>query len=135
MIGLAALLCGCGTLWQDNRTELQRIEGMARISAFVGAAVDLDRHPEHKPAFVLARNAVNSLLAGGEFSPSALREALAQLPVSELRADRAAIVITTALLLMEESGVSEPVQGFEPAAAVARGAVAGIDMALALHPD
>ena len=135
MAALAAFIAsGCATIKDKSEAESRRLSSIARITSFTAAAIYLDRNPQDAKYFVLARNGVEVLLAGGEITPEALREALAQLPIGEMKADSAAIVVTAAILLVEESGIASPIETPEGAKAVALGVRDGLNLALALQP-
>jgi len=130
---LAILSSGCGLLKWTERTDVERMQNLARVTAFTASAIYMDQHPESLKAFILVRNSIDALLLGAMVDPLALRECLAQLPMEELRADRVAILITTAVLMLEEVGVASPVEAGAEARAIAVGIRDGIHLAIRLH--
>ena len=103
---------GCSTFGGGKANDAaQQLASMARVAAFVGASTYLQSHPEQRPAFEMARTAADSLLQSDSIDPLALREALAMLPVDELRGERSAIWCGAAQLLFENAnGQTAPVQ-------------------------
>jgi len=128
---LLALLSGCISI--RTTSELRRAESLARVSSYVGAALYLERNPEDLKYFVAARNALTTALATNEVDPSAIRESLAIIPIGELRSDRSAIILTSAVLLLEEINISMPIESSGMARAVGIGARDGLDLAIMLR--
>lgn len=131
---LACLLAGftgCGSLHWEPQTETARLQSIARVATFTGSSLYLMEKPQEMPKFVMARQAVNVLVANdGAIDPLALREALSSLPISELKAERTSVIIAmTAVMIWDTFGMTTPTMPSQ-VKAVAEGIRDGLDMAL-----
>lgn len=94
-------LCGCSIFKPAQPTETQRIErvaAIAELAAYTGTALRLVDHPEDRPKFLAASDA---LAAATTTDPAALQRVLATLPVKELRGEKGAVIVGAAVLLYE----------------------------------
>ena len=74
---------------------------VAHVAAYDGAIIYLSRHPEanNVAAFATAKSALDLLIADGNFSVTALHEALAKLPVRSLNGSTGVIVVDSLAVL------------------------------------
>lgn len=130
------IICGCAMFGGgEQAAEADRVAVLARIASYIGTANHLAAKPEDAPKFQLVRNAVDSLLLGESVDLASLHEALSQLPIGELRGNKAAILVTSGFLLLEGmSGEREPIKTPEQVKALATAIRDGIGMALNTAP-
>jgi hypothetical protein len=107
MVGLIGLLgligLGCKTFSSGATTEekIAKIGNLAEVAAYTGAAIHLTDNPQHRVVFEGVIATLDALASTNNFDPVAFSQALQQLPIKELKSDKAAILIGTATLLYE----------------------------------
>lgn len=133
---LAALGTGCATTTAPQQAQLDRLQSIAQVAAYTGAAIYLSDKPETRPAFVSARAGVAALVAQQNFDPTQLAMVLASnLPIKDLKSDKATIVITAASLLYQTALGSQQIEKPAVVQAFATGILQGLDMALLAAPQ
>lgn len=131
LLGLSALSPGCSTL---NQTDSQRVASAAKVAAYVGTSTALRNHPEWLPNFINARNDLKVLETADSLDIAQILAIINRLPVKELKSDTAAIVITSATILISEYGVSEiPLEKLKQLQPIVTAIRQGIDLELATH--
>jgi hypothetical protein len=90
-IGLAAFCCGCKTT--TSQQQIATASALAYEAAYVGTALDLSAHPEHRKGFELGLVALSGLLKSTNYTSAELVAALNKLPLKELQGENGAIVI------------------------------------------
>ena len=104
---------------------------IAQTAAYTGAAIYLDKHPERKPAFVAAKQALDLALANGRFDAAALHEALATLGPNTFSGNTGIVVVDAAVVLVTtlQGGVA-PLDQAPIAKAVMEGVSYGLGSAI-----
>lgn len=82
----------------DNKAVLASV----KLAAFVGTAEALRQQPEWRPAFLTASDALLLLSQKDAIGLSDIYGILAQLPIKELKSDRAILYINAASIVLEE---------------------------------
>lgn len=134
-IGLAAtlgLLTGCAVF--NNPTQLQRACTAAKVAAYVGCYEHLQQHPEARPAWTVARDALFQLEAAETVDLVTLVAVLNNLPVKELKSPRAQMVITAATILLTDYLGTIPAEEVVKVKPLVSAIKSGIDLGLGPTP-
>lgn len=123
-----ALLVGCTT--SQIQSQLPRIQTAAKLAAYVGTTEYLRVHPEQRPAFVLAEQALTQIETSPTVDLPTLLAVVNSLPVKELKSDRAQMIITSATLLLSDYAGSLPLEQLNSLKPVATSIREGIELAL-----
>lgn len=101
----AVSLTGCATNGTTSTTtpeqKAARLQTVAEVAAFSGASVWLKKHADDRPAFEAAHAALSVLVAGSAVSPVQVSEALAGLPIKELKGEEGAIYVGIATIVYD----------------------------------
>jgi hypothetical protein len=130
---------GCATTGANPPATAEqkaaRLQTAAELAAFSGATVWLSKNPKDRPAFEAARSAIALIVAGSQATPAQLSEALAGLPIKELKGEEAAIYIGVATILYDaylRENIN--IDGNVNVKAFATGLHAGLNRALLVIP-
>jgi len=94
-----ALLTGCQT--PPSGVNVARIASIANTAAYMGSALWLVDHPSDRPTFLLVKATLDGLIQDGQYDPLLFRDALAKLPVKELKGEKGAILIDASVLIFD----------------------------------
>lgn len=123
------LFTGCAT----NRTQNQRVASAAKVAAYVGTYEFLRDNPGARPHFVVARDALLTIEQSDHVDLATLLAIINQLPVKELRSDRAVLIITSATILLSDYAGALPVEQLDELKPIAKAIREGIDLGLGQH--
>ena len=123
------LLLGCSTL--NSPTTEKRIATSCKAAAYLGSAEYLRVHPESRPKFVAARDALNVLELSEQVDWVTLLAIVQSLPVKEIHSERATLIITAATILLSDYAGSLPLERQGELKVFAAALRQGIDLALA----
>jgi hypothetical protein len=129
----ATLFAGCASLGLGNLTTQQKLnlwQTVAAESAYVGASYDLAAAPAHRARYVVVVAALDSLVEHENYTPGALRDALAGLPGLNLTGSQGALLDAGATLYIVATGFIA-IDSAPAAKAVLLGTRAGLQRALA----
>lgn len=136
---VAVSITGCATgpttSTATPEQKAARLQTAAELAAFSGATIWLKKNPQDRQAFETAQAALVLLVAGTQASPAQLSEALAGLPIKELKGEEAAIYIGVATILYDtylKENVN--IEGNINVKAFATGLHAGLNRALLTIP-
>lgn len=111
LIALASMLAftGCQTTSNTDGTTTKAVDPIvlqlvAQDATAVGATMLLQQKPEYRPQLELARMSVKALLATGNGSPAELQAALSGLPIKQLQGNQGALIVTSAVTLIDAAG-------------------------------
>jgi hypothetical protein len=127
MTAALALQPGCTTMTENQKLSLVRT--VSQEAAYVGAAYDLQEHANRRQLYVAAVAALDALINREDYSPAALRNALALLP--DLRGGRGALLIDAGVSLYSITAGFIDLDSAPFVSAAAHGIRAGIAGALA----
>lgn len=103
LVLVAFLFGGCVTGPDGARTvDAERVARIAGVAAATGSNLYLQKHPEHRGDFVIARNSLFVLESTGDFDPVRFADALKQLPIKELKGPEGALYVGLATIAFEE---------------------------------
>lgn len=77
---------------------------VAMEAAAVGSQMWLANNPDDREKFELARTSLRALIATGNGTPADLRAALISLPIDQLKGQNGAVIITSAVILLDSAG-------------------------------
>lgn len=117
---------GCAT----NQADGQRVQTAAKLAAYVGTAEYLRGHPETRPAFVLAAQQLAVLESQEHIDLATLMAVVNQLPVKELKSERATLIVTAATILLSDYAGSLPVEQLDELKPLAKAIREGINLGL-----
>ena len=125
---LAATLTitGCATSPQTQ----QRAQTAAKLAAYVGGSEYLRAHPETRPAFVLARDQLKAIEQAETVDLTTLLAIVNQLPVKELKSDRAQMLVTAATIILADYAGALPLEKLNDLKPVAQAIREGLDLVL-----
>lgn len=124
---LLAAACGCATPPHGDRD----IAPIVKTAAYVGTHYALVKHPEWKQDFELAANELRGLENSETIDFVTILAIINRLPIKELKSDNAAIVVTSATILLSEyGGRIVPVEQVAKAKPIAAAIRQGIELAL-----
>ena len=124
---LALGTSGCATV---SPTTKARVETAAKAAAYLGSSEYLRSHPETRPAFELARNQLAALETAETVDLVTLLSIVRQLPVKELKTERATMIVTAATILLSDYAGSLPVEKLNELKPLAGSIRQGLDLAL-----
>src|SRR5262245_34696522 len=101
ILGLLALLVGCATT-STPTSQLDHLLSATKVAAYIGTAEATAVHPEWKPAFLAARDDLKMLESARKIDLAMLLAIVQRRPVKELRSDKAALIITSATILLAD---------------------------------
>jgi hypothetical protein len=131
LCSLCVLLCSTGCKTSNSvAAQLPRVQTAAKIAAYVGTKEYLLAHPETRPAFVLAADALARLETAPTIGLIDLLEIVNQLPTKELRSERTQMIITSATILLADFAGALPLEQLDELKPVATSIREGIVMAL-----
>lgn len=135
IVAATSILVGCTTV--PTETQQARIESGVKVAAQVGTQIVLMEKPELKSGFVKASADLKVLAVST--NAIGIQDVLAvvqRLDVKELKSPRAALYITSGVLLINELGVPQtiPLEQSQSIRGVAKALSDGIDFALATLP-
>lgn len=127
---LAVLLFAPGCAALKNPTTQQRVATACKVAAYVGGTEYLRTHPESRPAFVIARDELKVLENADTIDFTVLLAIVNQLPVKELKSERATLIISAATILLSDYAGSLPADQTGQLKTVAKSLREGLDLAL-----
>jgi len=130
-------LTGCATNGTPEEVQAQNIKRIAtgcKTAAYIGSAVYLQKHPEHKDKFVAARNSLAVLESTETLDFTALLAIVSQLPVEKLESPEATIAITGATMLLTDYAGELNLEQINKLKPVVTAIKEGIDLALVSVP-
>lgn len=95
---LILVLAGCA-LFQGTTEE--KIYKLSYAASSIGADTDMKLNPAHRPGFELTYDALGDLITKTNLTGQGLRDALAKLPIKELKSPKAIISIEQATFLFD----------------------------------
>jgi hypothetical protein len=90
---------GCRNL--DKQQRLEAAAALAEEAAFAGASVDLYQHPGHWIHYNACYMALGRLISAQDYSPAKLKQALAQLPIKELKGYAGSLVVSEGVFVFD----------------------------------
>jgi len=145
LILTAGLTTGCKTTSNADGTTTKTVDPIvlqviAQDASAVGTSVFLQTNPQYRPAFELARTSIKALLAAGNGSPADLQAALAGLPLAQLKGTQGALIVSSAVTLIDLAGRQLQAADKKQVWAtyvqpVAQGIADGLDQALGPTPS
>lgn len=131
---LVVLLTGCVTI-NGPRDPLAHYQAEAKIASYLTAALYLDNHPEDRPIFEAVREGISGYLDAEIFDPVLLASYLRKnLPVKELKSERAGIFLTAGLMIFQDATGTITIETPPIVKAFMLGIREGLDLALANQP-
>jgi hypothetical protein len=130
---LSSVLCLLSSCTTPRGSELDRLLAATKLAAYIGTAESLAVHPEWRTAFQVAREELKIMETSENLDLPTLLAIVHRLPVKELRSDHAAIIITSATILLADfdfGGTSVPVNRLGQLQKVAGAIRQGIDLGL-----
>lgn len=125
------LLPACVSTPQGKQLDTDRVARIAGAAAYFGVAVDLTEHPDHRPAYAVAVEALRGLEAQNNYDPIAFAEALRELHIREFEGPEGVIFVQAAVFLWDEAlAVVAPVTRAELVQKVLPKVRSGIERAL-----
>jgi hypothetical protein len=140
-LGLLLFGFGCTTTPSGSKIpDPALLQLTAQEASAVGTILWLKDHPNDRAKFELARTSLKGLVAAGSGSPADLQAALQSLPISELNGTQGAVIISSAVVLMDRAG--QQLVGLDKSqiwsryvAPIAMGLAAGLDQGLIPAPN
>jgi hypothetical protein len=127
---LGLVLCGQGCATFGDPGTSQRLASAAKVAAYVGTVEYLRAHPETRPAFELARDTLKTIEASEHVDLATLLAVVNQLPIKELKSERATLIVTSATILITDFAGTLPVDRLDELKPVASAIRQGIDLGL-----
>lgn len=91
--------------------DVAQMQTIAKSAAYLGTQVwlnglppSLAAHPNDRAKFVIARNALQTLIAAGNFNATALTAALQNLPITQLQGANGTLIVGEAVILWDQYG-------------------------------
>ncbi len=122
-----ALLPGCSSMQPSTQ---KRVETATKLAAYIGTTEYLRVHPEQRPGFELAVEALSQIETAPTVDLTALLAVVNRLPVKELKSDRSQMFITSAAILLTDYGEALPLERLNELRPVAVSIREGIQLAL-----
>lgn len=98
-VAVLPLVSGCSTLSGENG---QRIKTSVKLAAYLGTSAYLQKHPETRPAFVIARDELVALSTADNIDAVTLLAIVNRLPIKELEGEQSKIIITAATIILSD---------------------------------
>lgn len=96
-------LAGCKTAADGSRTvDSDRVSRIAGTAAQLGTTIYLAQHPEQRPSFAAAEQALTALADRQNYDPAAFSAALQGLPINELKGPNGSLYVSVALVVWDE---------------------------------
>jgi outer membrane PBP1 activator LpoA protein len=125
---LTASLTGCALL--NNPTSAQRVQSAAKVASYVGTSEYLRTHPETRPAFEMARDSLWQLENSDTIDMALVLAIVNQLPIKELKSERATILITAATILISDYAGTIPAEEVNKLQPLVKAIREGIELGL-----
>lgn len=100
LLCLTLLGFGCVSPGTAPGQDVERLGRIAAAAAYVGASLHLEQHPQSRPQFEAAEQALASLLAAEDYDPLKFAQVIRTLPA--LESPSGAIYVSGAVLLWDE---------------------------------
>jgi hypothetical protein len=124
------LLAGCQSI-----TKEQNILSSLKVASYLGTAISLSEHPEWKPKFEKAHGELLFIESLETIDFATILAIVNDLPVKELKSDKAIIIITGATIILSEYGKSIDIQNIEKLRPIAKALREGIALGLGQTPS
>lgn len=89
-IAAAYWLAGCKSMTPEQQAAL--VQSIATDAAAIGASVDLQQNPTHRPLYVACKGALDKIISDGTWDAVEFQRALRLLPVGALRGENGALI-------------------------------------------
>lgn len=122
-------LTGCATFTGEGAT-LRRVTTAAKVAANTGTFLYLQKHPETRPAFVLARDQLLIIEASEHVDLAVLLSIINRLPVKQLEDPTAQLIISNTAILITQFAQNLPVEKLDDLKPLAQAIREGIDLGL-----
>lgn len=122
-------LTGCATFTGEGAT-LRRVTTAAKVAANTGTFLYLQKHPETRPAFILARDQLLQIEASEHVDLALLLSIVQRLPVDRLESPVAQLLISNATIIITDFAGSLPLDQLDNLKPVAAALREGIDLGL-----
>ncbi len=86
-----------------RQVDADRVSRIAGHAAAIGSAAYLTAHPEQRPAFIVAEQALTGLIEQENYDPVAFSTALQALPTDALRGKEGALYVSVAVVVWDEA--------------------------------
>lgn len=97
------LLSGCASLSDGlSSSNAQRIQTSVKLAAYLGTQAYLTKHPETRPAFVIARDELRVLSTSDNIDAVTLLAIFNRLPVKQLESGQSKLIITAATIILSD---------------------------------
>lgn len=140
VIGLAVLaltvtipvttLTGCAILSGENQTQLQRVITGTKVASYVATTEYLRANPTKADRFAQVAQSLWVLETSETLDAATLLAVVNQLPIKELKSDRAQMIVTAATLVLSDYAGSIPVDQLANLKPIAKAMREGIELAL-----
>jgi len=122
-------LTGCATFGGEAAT-LRRVTTSAKVAANTGTFLYLQKHPETRRAFILARDQLIQIEASEHVDLALLLSIVQRLPINKLESPVAQILISNATIIITDFAGALPVERLDDLKPVAKAIREGIDLGL-----
>lgn len=97
------LMTGCASLNDGlSSSNAQRIQTSVKLAAYLGTQAYLTKHPETRPAFVIARDELRALSTSDNIDAVTLLAIFNRLPVKQLESGQSKLIITSATIILSD---------------------------------
>lgn len=91
-------VAGCST---PGSSSTQQLSALVEVAAYTGSSIQIQEHPDQRPAFVAAHQSILKLIGDKQYSPAALASALSGLKIREFKGSKGQLIVTSALILWD----------------------------------
>lgn len=97
------MLTGCASLNDGlSSSNAKRIQTSVKLAAYLGTQAYLTKHPETRPAFVIARDELRVLSTSDNIDAVSLLAIFNRLPVKQLESGQSKLIITAATIILSD---------------------------------
>jgi len=125
-----SIFTGCAMLSGENQTQLQRVVSGTKIAAYVATSEYLRANPTKAAAFTTVAQSLYVLETSETLDAATLLAVVNQLPIKQLKSERAQMLITAATLVLSDYAGSIPVDQLENLKPIAKAMREGIELAI-----
>jgi len=126
-VALLPLVSGCAMFSGANG---QRFSTGAKLALMIGVSEYIRAHPETRPAFVTARDALVVLSTSENIDAAMLVAVLGKLPVKQFESDRAKLFIAAGTIILTDAAGELPVDRLKELQPIAKDISDGITLGL-----
>lgn len=97
------LLTGCASLSDGlSGAEAQRIQTSVKLAAYLGTSAYVQKNPQTRPAFLIARDELTALSTADNIDAVTLLAIFNRLPVKQLESGQSKLIITAATIILSD---------------------------------